>query len=313
MLELNTKPPAEWNLYYAGWDRTTTPASSAMAIHHPKGDVMKISQEQRTLVNVDWNYSGVLNHLGVQHFEQGTVQPGSSGSLLFNQDKRIVGQLHGTDGNPCMGLTGNAQNTCNCQNPRGEYGRFDVSWSGGGTLSTRLFDFLSPLGTAYNTLDGIREPFINGPSVIFYSGITFSLFNPPPGTITWEVTGPFSLSTTTGSSTVVSKTTTTSGSGALRARVNGIVVAELFITAYHVVINGSDLISSGGNYSYWVPAISGATYLWDDGQQMTVSSVRHEPVAIYNVPYGASSHDYVGCTVTVNGVSTYVYMMVYIL
>jgi hypothetical protein len=150
LLELNTVPPANFDVYYGGWDRTATPAQNATAIHHPRGDAMKISYDANPAVAVSW-VSGAQNHWRVI-FEQGIVQHGSSGSPLFNQAHRIVGQLHGNQNNQCSSI----DNTCHCnQTPIGEYGRFDISWAGGGTNSTRLSNWLDPNNTGVTVLDGI--------------------------------------------------------------------------------------------------------------------------------------------------------------
>jgi len=72
------------------------------------------------------------------------VQSGSSGSPLFNQNHRIVGQLRGNQNNKCYKWS----NECFCsQRPIGEFGKFDVSWYGDGTPSTSLKDWLDPDNT----------------------------------------------------------------------------------------------------------------------------------------------------------------------
>ena len=68
LLELNTRPPVDWILYYAGWDRTTISAQPVTAIHHLSADAMKISRDDHTVIS-----SG--NFWSVPHFEQGTIQP----------------------------------------------------------------------------------------------------------------------------------------------------------------------------------------------------------------------------------------------
>ena len=40
--------------------------------------------------------------------------------------------------------------------PYGNYGRFDRSWTGGGTNTTRLSNWLDPTNTGRTTLDGIN-------------------------------------------------------------------------------------------------------------------------------------------------------------
>ena len=154
LLELNTRPPANFNVYYAGWDRTATPAQNSTAIHHPRGDAMKISHDVHAAIAVPWVSGAQNNHWRVI-FDQGIVQHGSSGSPLFNQAKRIVGQLHGNQNNVCS----TTDNTCHCnQTPIGEYGRFDISWTGGGTNATRLSNWLDPNHVGVTILDGRCEP-----------------------------------------------------------------------------------------------------------------------------------------------------------
>jgi hypothetical protein len=77
---------------YLGWDRTGSTPSSGTGIHHPSGDVMKISFDHNALSQSFWG--GTDNHW-LLSYDQGVVEHGSSGSPLFDQNKRIVGQLHG--------------------------------------------------------------------------------------------------------------------------------------------------------------------------------------------------------------------------
>ena len=146
LLELNERPPSYYNVYYAGWDRTEDPVQNVTGIHHPQGDAMKISYKNASILSTSLVGSNELNHWDVI-FDHGTVQPGSSGSPLFNQDYRIIGQLHNGDCEPY-------DSNCACDSKEGRYGRFDYSWEGGGTSSTRLKDWLDPLNTGVEVLDG---------------------------------------------------------------------------------------------------------------------------------------------------------------
>lgn len=149
LLELYTTPPADYNLYYAGWDRTSNPAQNSTGIHHPQGDAMKISYTTNPAVPAAWNTAAGLTHWRV-HFNEGTAEHGSSGSPLFNQARRIVGQLHGN--------LGYISSLPYCSQRKIEYGRFDLSWTGGGTNSTRLSNWLHPFSTsAPNTLNGMAS------------------------------------------------------------------------------------------------------------------------------------------------------------
>jgi len=124
---------------YAGWDRSTTPASSAICIHHPSGDIKKISLT--STANTAATYSGAQCwQTGL--WTTGVTEPGSSGSPLFNPQKRIVGQLYG----------GPSSCTAPANQKYDYYGRFDVSWNGS-SPSTRLRDWLDPGNTSVMTLD----------------------------------------------------------------------------------------------------------------------------------------------------------------
>jgi len=145
LLKLTQQPESEQGIFYAGWDNTNIPAQNATAIHHPSGDAMKISHDADLIIAISW-FGGPQNHWRTT-FDQGVVEHVSSGSPLFNQNHRIIGQLHGNQNyNPYLTY---------CKQPIGEYGRFDVSWSGGGTSSTRLKDWLDPDETGTYILDGI--------------------------------------------------------------------------------------------------------------------------------------------------------------
>lgn len=140
LLELNSSPTGS-NVYYAGWNRSNSPASGAMAIHHPRGDIKKISQENNALSAATW---GGASTWEVADWDQGTTEPGSSGSPLFDPNQRIIGQLYGGSA-ACSGLSNNGAPDY--------YGRLDVSWSGSSS-STRLSDWLDPTGSGVMVLDG---------------------------------------------------------------------------------------------------------------------------------------------------------------
>jgi len=90
--ELSTTPPASYNVYYAGWDRTGQRPSEVTGIHHPSGDVKKICREEDSPFQSTASGAQVW---WVDDWEWGVTEPGSSGSPIFDQNKRIVGQLYG--------------------------------------------------------------------------------------------------------------------------------------------------------------------------------------------------------------------------
>jgi hypothetical protein len=137
LLELSSTPPTSYGVYYAGWSRTSSAPDSAACIHHPAGDIKKFSYEGSQV-----SPSG--NFWDVGPWDDGTTEGGSSGSPLFDQNHRIVGQLYGGS-SACWGSGEN--------NGSDIYGRLDVSWSGFSSGS-RLSDWLDPSGSGPMSIDG---------------------------------------------------------------------------------------------------------------------------------------------------------------
>lgn len=136
LLRLNSTPPANYNVYYSGWDRSGTFPTAQTAIHHPAGDIKKISFDNNAPGQATYGGASCWRILA---WDDGTTEPGSSGSGLWDQNKRLIGQLYG------------GQATCS-NNVNDYYGRFDLSYS---LLQTWL-------GTCGNTLNGY-DP--NAPTV----------------------------------------------------------------------------------------------------------------------------------------------------
>lgn len=137
LVKLNSLPKPEWNVNYAGWDRSGETATSAVAIHHPNVDEKSISFENDPTEITSYlgtTVPGNSTHVRVVDWDKGTTEPGSSGSPLFDQNHRVIGQLHG----------GGAA----CGNDESDYyGRFFTSWEGGGTASTSLKSHLDAANT----------------------------------------------------------------------------------------------------------------------------------------------------------------------
>lgn len=128
LLQLNSTPPASYNVYYTGWDRSGTAPTASTCIHHPDGDIKKISFDYNPATQVSWSGAACWR---IANWEDGTTEPGSSGSGLWNQDGRLIGQLFG------------GQASCS-NNVNDYFGRFNVSYQ---YLQTWL-------GNCGNTLDG---------------------------------------------------------------------------------------------------------------------------------------------------------------
>lgn len=142
LLELSSAPPAGDGIVYAGWNRTTSAPLTAIGLHHPSGDAMKISIDYNSPISTDYIPRPISpNSYWQVTWDVGTTEGGSSGSPLFNSNNKVIGQLKG------------GYAACDNLNGKDWYGKFDVSWFGGGTSSTRLKDWLDPDNTGIVTLN----------------------------------------------------------------------------------------------------------------------------------------------------------------
>ena len=109
LVELNTPPNAAFGVSFCGWNATTSSPSSAVGIHHPNTEEKRISFENDPP-------SLSTNFVTVNDWDLGTTEPGSSGSPLFDQNHRVIGQL-------CCGSAACGNNFSD------DYGRFSASWN----------------------------------------------------------------------------------------------------------------------------------------------------------------------------------------
>ncbi len=143
LVELVNPIPDTWDITFAGWDAKDENPDFEVGIHHPNGDIMKICRDDSGAVKenangVDvWLVGGVSIGTG-NGWELGTTESGSSGSPLFNENGKVIGQLYGGQAF-CNGIENN--------NDYDVFGRFGSSWDTGNTPEKRLKDWLDPLDT----------------------------------------------------------------------------------------------------------------------------------------------------------------------
>jgi hypothetical protein len=158
--------PTNYDVYFNGWNRdnnTTTVPPSTTFIHHPVGDIKKISVDnqaatiQASVLNWGSTFgTSPANSHWKTITDLGTFEPGSSGSALFDTNKRIVGQLHGgswSQQDPTCTVTG------------AYFGRFNLSWSQGTTSASRLREWLDPSNLGPTTQNGYPRPVVQSFSV----------------------------------------------------------------------------------------------------------------------------------------------------
>ena len=140
----NGTVPASYSPFFAGWDNTGNTPSTTVCIHHPAGDIKKISfDDDAATVSQSMGSTEANSTWTVRWDRNTTTEGGSSGSPLFDQNHRIIGQLWG----------GGA--SCNNLNAPDYYGRVSKSWEpSGSNTSNQLKHWLDPNGLGAGFVDG---------------------------------------------------------------------------------------------------------------------------------------------------------------
>jgi len=145
LLKFDRSVPFSYKPYYAGWDVTDSQPESSVSIHHPGGKTKKIALDyQAAGINEEsltWEGGSTSprnTHWAI-HFDEGITSSGSSGAPLFDQNKRITGQLHG----------GNITDY---------YGKLSYSWLHPDSQYPSLQSFLDPDGTGVTIVEGYYPP-----------------------------------------------------------------------------------------------------------------------------------------------------------
>ena len=149
---ITTMKSANFNCYWNGWDANNTATTGGVGIHHPAGDIKKISTFNGTTVSTTWGGSVSNTHWrltwSANSNGHGVTEGGSSGSPLFNNSSgRIIGTLTG-GGSFCTAL-----------NSPDSYGKMSYHWTSNGTPNNeRLKTFLDPGNTGLLVLNGSSDP-----------------------------------------------------------------------------------------------------------------------------------------------------------
>ena len=150
LLELDDTIPLQYRPYFNGWSIINTIFSGGVSIHHPKGDVKKISTYTDNLMtayedglneNAFWRVNWMETANG-----HGVTETGSSGAPIFNHEKLVVGVL--------------SVGTSFCSKPEDPdyYGKVSYSWDGKLDSLKRLDVWLDPIQTRVESITGSYFP-----------------------------------------------------------------------------------------------------------------------------------------------------------
>lgn len=198
LVQVSTPPPQSFGVTFAGWSREGLNPASGACIHHPQVAEKRISFYDTfggsfaPSHGSSWGCSaapgpGDNTHISV-YWSLGVTEPGSSGSPLYDNNQRIIGQLHG--GPSSCSQTGANRSDC--------YGRVSRSWTGGGTSATRLSDWLDPTNTGAMFVDTLGPGMsvtptgdvthlglLGGPFAP--TSVSYTLNNPTPTPVNYSV------------------------------------------------------------------------------------------------------------------------------
>ncbi len=158
LVELNAAPDPAWRIFFAGWDATGIAPGSSIGLHHPRGDVAKVTASNmapRTTNNcIGTGGTSFNTHWLSGPYQQGTTEGGSSGSGLWipageggGTGKRLIGMLSGGNADCSTGNPTQPNGGIDC------YGKMSAAWDGS-SAGTRLRDWLDPGATGTRSLAG---------------------------------------------------------------------------------------------------------------------------------------------------------------
>ena len=155
------------NAVYNGWDRgTSVPSGEGAGIHHPSGDIKKISFYTSTPTTANYNGGSDMTGATNAHWKvtwvnsgekTGVTEPGSSGSPIFNSNGRVFGTLSG-GASSCTAYSSSRYDL---------YGKMSFHWdnsANGTTDAKKLKPWLDPNNTGATTCDYL-DPSNSAPPV----------------------------------------------------------------------------------------------------------------------------------------------------
>ena len=165
LLKLNSTPPESYNIYYAGWSRSDVVGKGMACIHHPKGDVKKISVANEKPTTVNFKTSAFTyapdGHWKISRWNVGTTEGGSSGSPLFNSEHLVIGDLSGGE--------------ATCESPTNDFfQKFSKAWDYYDIESAQLKPWLDPMNSGVEKCSGF-DPYMLPSHVLTHVNLTDSI------------------------------------------------------------------------------------------------------------------------------------------
>lgn len=190
LIELSTSPPAYFDAYYAGWDRSNFQTGGTATIHHPFGDVKKVSVDEQ-IPDIpsqpgDVPYPGLedyhyFSYWWIHEWDIGSTEGGSSGGPLFNLARRVIGTLSG--GNAACGDSIDYDSDTDrviyslAPNYDDYFTQFGIAWDHEEAKGNALKPWLDPVNSGVWFLDGYNPTSVEPVKIV--SGKRFHVFPNP--------------------------------------------------------------------------------------------------------------------------------------
>ncbi len=168
VIRLSETPSVVSRPYWSGWSRALSADGDVFCVHHPYGDVKKVSTSTfasplNNYSTTDKNVAGGSFTKGVfwriAEWSSGTTEGGSSGSGLVNSDGLLIGALSGGE--------------ASCTKPRNDYfWMIAKAWDASSNDYSTLSEVLDPQGLDANYIEGLSGLDPDGNSAIIV-GQTF--------------------------------------------------------------------------------------------------------------------------------------------
>lgn len=157
LVKMNQTPTKSFDPYYAGWNlQDNSLGKGTVCIHHPKGDVKKISVDKDKPATTTFKTKSMTYapdaHWEIARWEVGTTEAGSSGSSLFDSNHLVMGTLSG--------------GAATCETPEKDYfSKFSKAWNYYDASTAQLKPWLDPLNLGVEKCQGF-DPYELQPNVM---------------------------------------------------------------------------------------------------------------------------------------------------
>lgn len=171
LLELSIDIPENYKPFFSGWDLNDQEFNRATVISHPKGDVKKIAAtisivKPYQTFGSEYPYDNET-HWKIKGWDFGSLEGGSSGAPIFNNDHLVVGNLSGGTSHPCNSSIDEVNS----------FQMISYMWKSSIVPSQQLKHWLDPKGSNVERLNSY-DPYATD-KVYFYPDKQISQANDP--------------------------------------------------------------------------------------------------------------------------------------